>query len=106
MLTRRTVEPVPMYSQPPAQRTPHGLIPTEVARPGPPTPPATVEITPPGTEPAAGTPAPARAALVAPATPAAATLPPARRYTLTRQWHSSWPLRPIAELVHQEDAPG
>jgi hypothetical protein len=42
----RTVVSAPMYTWPPPDATPHGPTASRVARPGPPTLPATVEITP------------------------------------------------------------
>src|SRR5215472_3457558 len=64
-LTFRAVTPSATYRLPPANARPVGAMPTEVALPGPPTPPATVVIVP-------GAAATARAAGAA-ATGAAAT---------------------------------
>src|ERR1700733_2829348 len=85
-----TAKPVPMYTLPPANDTPQGDIPIRVARAGPPTPPATVEITPPapgrgppgtaaapGCPPAAPGPPPAGVA-PPPASPATSAGPPRR----------------------------
>src|SRR6185437_16761574 len=46
VLTRRTSKPSAMYSHRPATCTPHGVTATDLAGPGPPTPPATVVIVP------------------------------------------------------------
>jgi hypothetical protein len=66
-----------MYSQPPAQRTPQGLVATEVAGAGSADTAGDGGDGAPRTEAGGGTPAPARAVPADPARPAAASARPA-----------------------------